>query len=151
MIRFKKGFKYQLEGSWRWKLQGDFTISQDFDNGFYWITQDGWLGAHRGCAWDGATWFPDFDWIMEGSLGHDILHWLIEKGIIPESQNDLIDQELENIINARATPPKIGGRALLKLRAAYVRRATNAVSQKYGEGKPVVTIPRSVSSKEFGQ
>jgi len=142
MIRFKSGFKYQLENNWRWHLKEEFTIKRDFKNDYYGITRDGWLYAYKGCAWDGATLFPDFDWIMEGSLGHDILHWLIEKGIIPELENDLIDKELEHIIKVRGKVPRFGGKWLLNMRAWYVRKATNLVDQKYGVGKKIQTISR---------
>ena len=149
MIRFKDGYKYQLECHWKWKLHHDFTIACDYENDYYGITTDGWLHAFKGCAWDGATGFPDFDWIMEASLGHDILHWLIAKGIIPESENDLIDRELESIIRAyhRRRPETWWTRSTDKLqrrlamfRGWYVRKATNLVDQKRGQEKPVRVI-----------
>lgn len=141
MIRFKKGYKYQLTSPWRWKLRGNFTIVSDYRNQYYWISKERReIGAYVGCAWDGASGFPDFDWIMEASLGHDILHWLIEKGIIPESENDQIDAELAEIIRER-------GRSripdwLLRFRAWYVQKATNLVDGKLGKSKPEITIPR---------
>lgn len=141
MIRFKKGYKYQLESDWKWKLQEDIEINYAFQGPYYALTEDGWIHAFKGCAWDGATWFPDFDWIMEGSLGHDILHWLIAHGAIPESQNDLIDKELENIIRARHGNNWFQ-RRLDKFRGWYVRRATGFVDQKAGLFKPVITLPR---------
>lgn len=143
MIHFKDGYKYQLTSPWRWELVNKFTIKSDYRNRYYWISRErNEIGAYTGCAWDGATCFPNFDWIMEGSLGHDILHWLIAKGIIPERENNLIDKELEAIINERAPLPRFGGRALLKFRAGYTRLGTHLVDQKFGQEKPVITIPR---------
>lgn len=148
MISFKRGYKYQLAAPWRWKLVGDFEIVSDYRNRYYWISKERReIGAYTGCAWDGATWFPDFNWIIEGSLGHDLLHWMIAKGIIPENQNDLIDRELQEIIQARAPLPKLLPKSvavrLLKARAWYVRKGTNLVDQKLGDEKPVITIGRT--------
>ena len=140
MIQFKRGYKYQLVRPWKWKVQSDLTILSDFRNRYYWASaKRREIGAYVGCAWDGATWFPDFDWIIEGSLGHDIFHWLIAKGIVPESDNPLIDRELAAIIRER------GGDVpewLINFRASYVRRATGFVDQKQGDEKPIITLPR---------
>lgn len=143
MIRYKSGYKYQLESNWKWKLQNDITVFTDYENDYYGITTDGWLHAFKGCAWDGATGFPDFDWIMEASLGHDILHWLIAKGVIPESDNGLIDRELEAIIETRGRPrflPRWMSRRLMQFRGWYVRKATHLVDQKAGDEKKVRQI-----------
>lgn len=146
MITFRRGFKYQLEADWHWKLKGDFTIARNYHNRYYWVSTDGHLGAFAGCAWDGATFFPDYRWILEGSLGHDLLHWLIAKGIIPESQNDLIDKELAEIIKARAPLPRLlpmpVAIKLLHARAWMVRKGTNLVNQKSGDVRPLITIGR---------
>lgn len=147
MIHFKKGYKYQLTAGWHWGLKHKFTIKSDYRNRYYWVSaKRNEIGAYIGCAWDGATWFPDTDWIMEGSLGHDILCWLIEKGIIPEEENDLIDKELEVIIQERAPVPKWlqnrWGLYLLQFRAWYVRKGTHLANSRLGQSKPVITIPR---------
>lgn len=148
-IVYNEGFsKYQVQQPWRWQLQARVTILKNFDNGYHWATTDGIIGAYVGCGWDGATGFPDYDWIMEASLGHDILHWLIADGVIPESQNNRIDQELENIILARAPIPRFGGMTLLKYHARKVRRATNLVSEKRHQRKPLKIIGRNVINRK---
>lgn len=145
MIRFKKGYKYQLVEKWRWKLRNNIPINHDFCNRYYWISKEKReIGAFAGCAWDGASGgFPDFDFIMEGSLGHDVLHWCIEQGAIPDDKrtNDLIDRELEAIIQeCGVKAPKW----LMRFRGWYVRKATNLVDAKLGKSKPVITIPRQL-------
>lgn len=140
MIRFRRGYKYQLVSDWEWALQHKFTIARDYSSQFYWVSKSGFIGARTGCAWDGASGgFPDFDWIMEASLGHDILHWLIADGVIPESENDLIDAELEAIILARGNPRF---KWFTRFRGWYVKTATHLVDQKRGEQNPIIQIPR---------
>jgi len=132
-LHYQAGIKYLVARQWEWKLKGDFHPKSTFWCSWYALSRraDGWyLVAHEGCGWDGATWFPDFGWIMQASLGHDILHWLIARGIIPESENDLIDAELAAIVKERAKAPKIGGETLLRLRAWYAEKGTNLVNQK---------------------
>lgn len=95
------GFKYQLNQRVEWKiLTPGITILQDYEdpNGYYSVTTDGTIVGEIGCGYDGPTKFPDVDWMMLPSLVHDILHWLIDIGIIPESCNHLIDEELGAII-----------------------------------------------------
>lgn len=92
-----------------------------------------WVIAFAGCAWDFATKFPDFNWIKEPSLWHDIFHWLIAKGAISTQGNDVIDRILADDCAERS--PKI----LAPIRAYYIRKATNIVDQKPGEYREVFT------------
>lgn len=143
-VYYNEGFsKYRVQKEWSWKLRSPITILENFNNDYHWATTDGFIGAHVGCGWDGATKFPDYDWIMEGSLGHDILHWLIADGIVPEDQNDLIDAELEQIILARAPIPRIGGMWMLKYHARKVRRATGLVDEKRHQRIKIKSIGRT--------
>lgn len=141
MIKFRKGFKYQLVDPWEWTLRHNFHIDHDYYNRYWWISKsEHKIGAFAGCAWNGADFFPDFDWILEGSLCHDILHWSIAIGIIPEYQNDLIDSELESVI-CRYGDKRIPG-WLLRFRGWYVKKATNLVDQIKGDETPVITVPK---------
>lgn len=108
-----------------------------YEDDYFSITRDGWLLIFKGFAWDGATKFPDFDWIKTPSLIHDALHNAIALGIIPESQNDLIDKELELAIGANK-----GKRWLLNFRGWYVRKATNTVNEKAEGLRPAKQLPR---------
>ena len=134
-LYYQEDIKYLVARLWQWRLVGDFHPTGTFSNDWYALQHrdDGWwIVAFPGCGWDGATWFPDFDWVMQGSLGHDILHWLIAKGVIPESENHLIDEEMGHIIRARATVPKLGGESLLALRSWYVQKGIGLIDQKAG-------------------
>jgi hypothetical protein len=113
-------------------------------NGFSWLHPHGYYGvsvadgttylvAFVGCAWDGATKYPDFLWMMAPSLKHDILHWLIKRGIIEEHYNDVIDLELYYAIleGKEPIPLRQGGNSkfVRKLRAHLILRATNTADE----------------------
>lgn len=103
-LYYQTDIKHIVNEQWEWKLVGDFKPLYEYDGKWYALQKrdDGWyIVAKIGCAWDGATFFPDFKWIMQASLGHDILLWLIAKGVIAESKNDLVDDEIKHIIKAR--------------------------------------------------
>lgn len=134
-LRYTKGWKYQTDQTIGFKLHNKFTIKPGgYKNQYYSISEDGVLVAYRGCCWDGATWFPDFEWMMIPSLIHDILHWLIAKGVIPESENDLIDKELVSWVAPNSNRLKVlAARRLIK-------RATNLVDQRVGQEKKVYEV-----------
>lgn len=82
--------------------------------------------------WDGATHYPDWKFMMMPSAKHDVLHWLIMHGIIPEGMNNMIDKELEDSILQSYTPIpwNEGGLIPKKVRARMIRRATNTANEK---------------------
>lgn len=131
------------EFDWRWKLSEElypFIISE-YAGPWYSLIQeeDGawWLVAHVGCAWDFATGWLDWDWLKEGSLGHDILHWLIKRGHIHHGSaaNRAIDSELMLICRER------GSAFGLKTRSWVIKTATNLLDQKTdGAGREVVYL-----------
>lgn len=118
---------------WEWKLTQDYEITQEFHGRYYSLVNrlgDWWIIAHVDCMWDFATWFPDFKWIIEASLGHDIAHWLIKRGIISERNNDTIDKEMAEIARVRGKANKFQCWLLIK--------GTNLVNQKAdGKGRPL--------------
>lgn len=137
MLFYHDDIKYIVARQWEWKLIGDFHPAGTFDTHWYALEKrpsGWWIVAKVGCGWDGATWFPDFKWTMQASLGHDILHWLIAKRIIPESENDLIDREMCHIIKDRGK----GYERLLRFRAWYIKKGISLVNQK--AGVPVHTV-----------
>lgn len=141
MIRFQTGIKYQLYEDSKYDLQvTGLLINRSFASRFYGVDKDNRvIWAKAGFAWDGATMFPDFDWILEASLWHDVLHLLIAQGVIPTSENNKIDEELARAIRLLGGDESRGRIAdvMLKLRSGYVRRATNMVHQKVVEPRPV--------------
>lgn len=130
MTTYTKGWKYQLCDGIEIKLKTPITIKQYFGNRYYQAFPDGTLRILAGCCWDGPTWFPDFKWMMKPSLIHDVLHWLIANGTIPEEDNDLIDKELALWIKQGK-----GQSWLYSFRAWYVKKATSLVDQSKGEVK----------------
>jgi hypothetical protein len=76
-------WKYKVEQGFAYKLQCKYTIKQDYSTPYYTITTAGWLLLHTLYAFDGATWFPDFDWIKTPAAIHDALHAAIAAGVIP--------------------------------------------------------------------
>lgn len=131
-IFYTKGWKYQLDEDITFKLHYDYSVKEPYSCQYYSIDTDNNLTIYRGCCWDGPTWFPDFKWMMRPSLIHDVLHWLIAKGVIHEVYNDLIDMELEHWIKKNKGMPR-----LYRFRGWYVRVATNRVNQRKGQIKKV--------------
>lgn len=148
-IVLSDGWKYRLEETFYYKLHHDFKPSGEFHHpdGYYSLVKAGtswWIIAYKGCCWDGPSGpMPDHDFMFAPSLVHDILHWLIAKGIISVTMNDLIDFELERAINYfKVDPPKWQGGGLFglkKWRAKWIRRATNTCDETLG-GKTVNII-----------
>ena len=143
MIVFYKNIKYMLSEPSSWKLISDITITRPFENEFFAVDPDTRvLTAKRWCAWDGATKFPDFPWILEGSLWHDIMHWLIAEGVIPEEENNLIDEELGHIIRALGGPKGKGKikQLLLAFRSKYVELGTHLADEEVGGKIPIYKL-----------
>lgn len=115
------------EFDWEWKLSENIQCTQEYRGKWYSLIKrdDGWyIIGHEGCAWDFATGWFDWDWLKEASLGHDILHWLIKRGVLSETNNDAIDNELMLIARHR-------GKAFgLKPRSWLIRKGTNLLDQK---------------------
>jgi hypothetical protein len=132
-------WKYRVEEGFAYKLQTALTITP-YSCPYFTLTADRWLLMHTLYAWDCATKFPDFDWIKTPSAIHDALHEAIRLGAIPESQNYLIDRELELAI---AGNPAINWtkRQALKFRGWYVRTATGTVNERAGGQIEVLELP----------
>lgn len=123
------------EFDWEWKLSAKVAAfcTEEFKGPWYSLVKrvDGWyIVAHIGCVWDYATGWIDFDWLKEASLGHDILHWLIKRGVLPTAANDAIDDELALIAKVRGNAEG--------WRQWYLSKATNLCDQKTdGKGREV--------------
>lgn len=149
-------FKYQVQQDpnypdgigWLYDLKEAYWGLKTFANRYYFLRPhpsiEGWwqIGAYVGCGYDGASGYPDTAHSMEGTLGHDILHWLIDKGAIPTGCNPLIDRELKNIIIERGHPPWYGGKRALRFIARYMSFATRFVWQKAGKGRKHIRYTR---------
>jgi hypothetical protein len=79
-VFFKKGYKYQLT---RQLVVDTGILNYSAGNDYITLFKNGLMVLHRGYAWDGASSFPDFDWIIRGSCGHDGGYQLLREGLLP--------------------------------------------------------------------
>lgn len=141
-MRYTKGWEYRIEDPFAYRLAFDYKLQRDFITPWFTITRTNWLLVMPGYASDGATWFPDFPWIRTAAVAvHDPLCNAIELGGLPESMNEQIDRELACAIQGNPATTAFT-RQLLRLRGAYVRRATGLVDSVHGQGKRVYEMPR---------
>jgi hypothetical protein len=133
-------WKYKVAEGFAYRLKCSYTIAEPFANDYFGLSMDGWLLIYKTYAWDGATKFPDFDWIKTPSAIHDALHEAIRLGAIPEAENDLIDKELELAIEGNPAVCWLK-RQMLRLRGTYVRNATHWVDEEAGSTPKVYTVP----------
>lgn len=88
-MKYRKGFKYQLAE--------DYTIdtgivSYYFNNDLVELYTTGRLLIKKGFAWDGASFIVmDTKSVMEASLVHDALYYLMRQGIISGGFKEDID------------------------------------------------------------
>jgi hypothetical protein len=142
--------KWQVTVTFVHKLRYSYGLTEDYSHpdGWYSVIKgdDGewYLIAHIGCAWDGATLYPDYAWMIIPSLIHDILHWLIKRGVIHEIYNDVIDMELQlAIIHGKEPIPwRQGGNSKLvrRIRAKIILLGTHTADEKKLIGKSDVQI-----------
>lgn len=143
-IEFTKGLKYQLTKPWVWKLRGNFHVLNFYNGRYYYLKKLGnhwYIGAHVGCGWDGATLYPDYDYMKEPSLGHDIILWLIAKGCIAEEDNNLADIELFHLVLG-CNPNFKYGKIILRSFAWKVRLGTHLANTKLGDNKKIYRLPK---------
>lgn len=149
-VYFREGYKYQLAVRWVHTLTRDLGIIESANFGVFGCDAPSdeapygriWAEVHY--AWDGASWFPDFNWILEGSLGHDVMCQLIEEGAIPEDMNDAIDAEMQVIVKIAGYKKHSFGRHYLAgFRGWYVRKGTN-MNQKHAgyRARPVLCMAK---------
>lgn len=99
MIKYRKGYKYQLaaQAVFSTRIKPDETIHDDFivlyPSGLCFITS--------GYSWDGPS-GPTFDTLnsMQGSLLHDALYQLMRKELLPGKWRTIADDELGRILKA---------------------------------------------------
>lgn len=77
-IRYTPGYKYQLRELYRTQIE--ILPDRPIITRWIWLASDGWLSISPGYAWDGATWCPDWQWIMRPSLAHDATYQLLREG-----------------------------------------------------------------------
>lgn len=80
MIRYKKGYKYQLVENYT--LQTDIRPADAIYTRFIYLSRSGQLTLFAGYAWDGASGGIDTKTFLRGSLVHDALCQLMGDGHI---------------------------------------------------------------------
>ena len=95
MIKYRKGYKYQLAEDYSHKTN---VIGYDIETEFIRLTLVGILFIRSGYAWDGPS-GPTFDTknSMRGSLVHDALYQLMRQGHIPQEFRLYADEILRDI------------------------------------------------------
>lgn len=126
------GWKYQVERTVKWQLLNNFTILRAHETRYYKVSMSGLLTIKASCCYNGADCFPDTEWMRLPSLIHDVLLWLIAAGAIPESENDLVDRELADLVKFQE-PKTFREKYLRRIRAIYIFRATNLAQTRIGE------------------
>ena len=99
MIKYKKGFKYQLTEDLHFKTD---IIGWDIETEYIILRPDGYLIIKKGYAWDGAS-GPTIDTknSMEGSCVHDAIYQLMRMGLLPQGVRPAADNLLEKICIAK--------------------------------------------------
>lgn len=93
MIKYKKGYKYQLAEEYHHQLPEHLRPDNDYDNGYLSIDKSGFMKVFKGYAWDGPsgpTW--DTKNSLRGALVHDCLYQLIRLGYISIEKRKDCDQ-----------------------------------------------------------
>ena len=134
------GWKYQVEKEIIWTPLNKIIVLQAFDGPYYSLQLDGTGIIKPGCCYNGADCFPDVSWMKFPSLMHDFYLWCIERGLIPENQNNVIDAELGDIIARQ----KIEGHDMTWFeewlryrRSRYIEKATKLAKSRKGDGKKI--------------
>lgn len=97
----------------RWKYQTTDNLSTQTDllhidvtnHDFIGLTKEGRMDLKRFYSWNGANCFPDFKWIMRGSLYHDAALQLIhEDKVLPLSYRKRADKLLRDMCKEDGAP-----------------------------------------------
>ena len=131
MIKYKKGYKYQLVE--RWSISTDLRPDHIVVlNPFLFLDVDGKLCIQAGYAWDGPS-GPAIDTknFMRGSLVHDALYQLMRENLLSFSFRKQADEELNRICLEDG---------MSKLRAWWVYQGV-----RFGGG-PFASIPDEIET-----
>ena len=118
MIKFKKGYKYQLVEEYKIKtiILPEFDIITEYIN----LTKEGELTILKGYCWDGPS-GPTFDTknFMRGSLVHDALYQLLREEKLHEFRKSKADKLLRKICIEDG---------MSRIRAYYVYKVVESVA-----------------------
>jgi hypothetical protein len=94
-MEYKSGYRYQLQEAY--SVQTCVYQHCDITIEYVQLTATGLLTIKEGYAWDGATWCPDFNTVLRGSLVHDALCQLIDLHLLDEKHQQRANEELYKI------------------------------------------------------
>lgn len=142
------GYKYILQEQFFYRIREPLPFRKEYFGNFWAIythRNDWWCTGYTGCGYDGPSGPLVFDWdyLMPGSFVHDVGHWCIRLGILPESANDMIDKELAGMVRRGKAkiPWFIGGERTRPSRAFIVEKGTNLVNGHFNEPLKIRSIP----------
>lgn len=102
-VYYKGGYKYQLQENL--VIKTGIYPTRRIETDYIIFDIDGTLTLKKGYAWDGATGFPDFKWIIQGSAAHDAGYQLLRQGLLPARYKEDFDILLLKL--CREDGPKI--------------------------------------------
>lgn len=96
MIKYRKGYKYQLAEKYAIIL--DLQLDKDIETDFIFLSRSGLLEIRKGYAWDGPS-GPTIDTktFMRGSLVHDVLYQLMALQLLDKKYRKFADKLLVKI------------------------------------------------------
>jgi len=99
MIKYKKGFKYQLTEDLHFKTD---IIGWNIETEYIILRSDGYLIIKKGYAWDGAS-GPTIDTknSMEAGCVHDAVYQLMRMGLLPQGVRVAVDNLLAKITKSK--------------------------------------------------
>jgi hypothetical protein len=68
------------------------------------LLPNGRIIISKGYAWDGATWAPDFKWVMFPSLVHDAFYQLMREGEVAHRVKKEADELFYQLMIQRGAP-----------------------------------------------
>ena len=95
MIKYKKGYKYQIHEEYTIKV--NIFPKSDIQTDYLILTAKGFLTVLKGYCYDGATGTYDSSNIMRGSLIHDALYQLMRMQLISRTNKEKADRILKRI------------------------------------------------------
>ena len=131
MIKYKDGFKYQLDEDY--EIQTDI-IDYNIHSKYFALYPTGDLIIREGYAWDGASGAIDTKNFMRPSLVHDVFCQMINEGYLPQHEQIKADELLIELCQQN----KMWG-----IRRWWVLTAVrfHMTRKKEFKSKPVLTAP----------
>ena len=110
-IRKLTRFDYEPfeNGEWKYRLrvQYGYVLPTCFEGAYAEFPAEGdpylrlvnqCVMMRKGYAWNGANYFPDFEWVLRATLVHDSLCQLVKEGVIDSHLRKCADRELYCIV-----------------------------------------------------